>query len=313
MIETFLLLALSLAILAFSSELTISNSLVLARFFHISEFAVGFLLISVATSLPEIMVSFFASSGGEAGLALGNVFGSNIANICLVVGISTLLVGELVVRRKEVRSLAKILSLTSLIPLVLLIAPGFSFYGILLLAVFLIYVYHILREDIGASARKKDAVGRKEGIMGTVLFLASISVVVLSAQYAVGYAITLSDQMGMEKSFIGSTLVAMGTSLPEIVVGVSAVRRKKVSLALGNVMGSSITNLTLVLGTAALFSPVVASIPAFAKLVFFSLLVNILLWDFLGDDMRISKKEAGVLLFVYAAFIVVSAGLEFAP
>ena len=228
-----------------------------------------------------------------------------------MVGISTLLAGELVIKRKEVRSLAKILFITSLIPLVLLIAPNVSLYGVLLLTVFLACVYYVLKTEVSTAARKISAVSQYEGLKSLVLFLASISILVLSAQYAVGYAITLSDQLGVTKSFIGSTLVAFGTSLPEIVVGVSAIRRKRVSLALGNVIGSSITNLTLVLGTAALFSPVVASIPVFAELVFFSLLVNILLWDFLADDGRISKKEAGILLFVYVVFMAVSAGLGF--
>lgn len=312
MLETLLLLIVSLAILAFSAEIAIANSINLARFLRISEFAIGFLLVSVATSLPELLVSVFAGASGETGIALGNVFGSNIANLCFVIGVSVLFGAEIVVKRKELRSLLKILFITSLIPLVMLIAPKISFYGIMLIFFFLVYAYYVLKTDVVASSRKFRKLARNEGLKSMLLFLLGMTLVVLSSHYAVDSAILLSEKLNVAKSFIGATIVALGTSLPEVVVGISAIRRKRVSLALGNVLGSSITNLTLVLGAAALFSPIIVQMAEFAQLIFFALLVNVVLWEFIGNDRRVSRNEAAVLLAIYLVFVATSAGLEIA-
>ena len=312
MIGTIVLLIIALTVLALSAKLLISNSIILARFLKISELAVGFLLVSVATSLPELLVSIYSGVAGETGLAIGNVFGSNIANICIVLGLSAFLAGELAIKRREVRDLVKILFLTTAIPIVMLIFPEISIYGVILLAVFLLYTYYILKKEVGLEAKPGKRVSSYEALKSGILFLASILIIILSSKYAVDYAVQIADGFGIAKSFVGATIVAVGTSLPEIAVSLSAIAKKKVSLALGNVIGSSITNLTLVLGTAAVLNPLVAKISIFANLVFFSLLVNLLLWNFIGEDHKISRRDAIVLLGVYVLFVVTMAGIEIA-
>lgn len=154
MIEPLLILAFSVIILAKSSDIAVESSINLARFFRISEMAIGFIFLSVATSMPELVVSVIAALENQVGISVGNVLGSNIANICLVLGVS-LLIGTIKVKKKEMRELVKILLITSILPLIMLLDYMRDFMGVILLLIFLAYIYFILKREVRSTTPRQ--------------------------------------------------------------------------------------------------------------------------------------------------------------
>lgn len=300
------LLVLSLLVLAKSSEWVIKHAMVLAKFFRVSELAIGFLLVSVATSLPELFVSAIAALDKQFGIAVGNVLGSDIANIGMVLGASAL-IGTILVTRREYLQLSKILVLTSVLPLILLFELG-SFAGIMLLAVFAGFAYYVLNSRIGFE-RHLEKVEAREAVVSALFFFAAIAIVVLSADAVVGSAVELAVLAGVSKTFVGATIIAAGTSFPELAVNIAGVRRKKYGLVLGNAIGSCVTNLTLVLGIAAVINPLAASLMPFTALVIFSIIINAVLWRFL-EKGRLGRADGIALLLIYLIFILAIAIIE---
>jgi len=312
-LETLALLIISLVVLAKSAQYVISSSLELARFFSFSELAVGFVLLSVATSLPEFAVGVIAGINNEPGISVGNVFGSNLADIGLVLGAALVAAGALSVRRVEGKGLVRILFATSLIPLLMLVGGEVRFLaGFALLAIFLGFVYYIFKERIvfhGAREVFTRPTG-KQAVLQAFLFAASLAVLILSANYSVEQAVEFALLAGISKTFVGATAVALGTSLPELVVTLEAVRRKKPGIAWGTAVGSTITNLTLVLGSTLVLSQASVNLSAFLTLVVFALVMNLALWYFLSERLRLTRREGLILIGIYFLFLIVASKLE---
>jgi len=308
MIEVIVFLLAALFILAKSSQVVMDNALLLARFFRISEMAAGFVLVSVSTSLPELVVGIIAALEGQEGIVVGNVFGSNIADILLVLGISVAAAGAIYVKKKQVGTLVKILLVTSVLPLVMLLNVYPSFYGIGLLLVFVAYVYYVLKERIPLEAAGEVVSGRK-AVFSAFLFLFGVAFVIASSKFAVDYAVQLATLLGVSKAFIGATIIAVGTSLPELSVDLVAVLRKHPELAMGDILGSCITNLTLVLGTSLVIGSGAFNLLAFINLVIFMLVANVVLWYFIRQG-KLTRRDAFVLLALYVIFLVSAVSIE---
>ncbi len=303
LIELLAVLVISLVVLAKASEFVIEHSLVLAHFLRVSELAIGFILLSVATSLPELVVSSIASLQGVGGIAVGNVFGSNIVDLTLVLG-AALFFGNIKLDNRKINTfeLLAALAATSILPLALLSDELKPRAGLFLLFFFIAFAYLVLKQRITLEPRAERISG-KRAVTSAFLFVLGIAVVLLSADYAVRAGVDLANAFGVSKAFIGASLIALGTSLPELAVSVAAVRKGAGGLALGNALGSAVVNLTLVLGVAALLNPLSANANAFLDLILFSLIVNGVLWLLLRFRKRWGKRERIILLLLYALFI----------
>ncbi len=306
MIDTILILLLSLAILGKSAQVVIDNSITLARFFRISELAVGFILLSVATSLPELAVSIVASLEKQGGIVIGNILGSNIANIGIVLGVSVFL-STISFTKRESSDLIKILSLTLIIPFIVFFYIG-SFIGIVLLLIFIIYAYFILRQkiDLDGSERIKP----KKAVISAFMFMIGVLLVIGSSKYVVDSAVQVAGLFGVSNAFIAATLIALGTSLPEFAVNLSAVKNKHPSLAIGNVIGSCVTNLTLIMGISALINPLNANFFALLNLIIFLTIMNISVLYFLNYRKSLGRNEGFVLIGIYLIFLASSILVE---
>jgi cation:H+ antiporter len=310
LLDALIVLLAALIILAKSAEVVIKNAVVIARFLHVSELAIGFILISVATSLPELVVSIFASLDNQTGIVVGNVFGSNIADIALVLGVGAIIAKtSLKPKKKQAVTLAQILLVTSLLPLAMLLG-GFAtrWFGIVLLLVFVAFAYFLLKREV-AMEKLENKVTSREALGAFVLFFMSVCFVVLSARFAVDNAVRIAELFGVTKTFIGATLIALGTSLPELAVDIAAIRKGKASLAFGDVLGSCITNLTLVLGVGVVINPyIISNITTFFTLIAFALIANIVISYFL--QTQLTYKEGIVLLAIYFIFIAATLTAE---
>ena len=313
--NTLILLA-SIAVLIMASELAISNSLKVSELSGFGKTTIGFILVGFATSLPEFSVSVFAVINPEnVGISIGNVLGSNVVNIALILGVCILLMVlkrprfpsfVLTVAKEEMGNLHFGLFIASIIPLALLyIGYASRFIGVLLTGIFIFNMIQLARVK---KTRKGVASSEKRRTRRYVsLALVGASVVIASAFFIVGSSSFIATSVGVPPVIIGATIVAFGTSIPEFATSVSSVRKGFFDLALGNIVGSCFINITLILGVALMASPLSVSIAAFSNIALFSLITNLFLWYFLSNE-RMSWREGTLFIVLYAVFLVVSFG-----
>jgi len=281
---------------------------------------IGFIFVALSTSLPEAVVSLFAAWGGTVGLAVGNVFGSNIANVCLIVGLPVVYgclsrlrpVGcSLNLGERESSSLFFGLFFSSALPLILLRSAKYgSLIGLALVVTLLAYSYSLSKSSVTtdlASAPTDNAV-RRVLVRGVAWMLAGIVGVTISGYVIVTSASSLAAAFSLSGTLIGATLVAVGTSLPELAISLKSVQAGRMDFALANAVGSCFANLTIIMGLVFIFSKITVRIDAYFDLVFFSLLSNLVLWYFLTRG-RLSAKEGLVLILIYAVFMAEFVGL----
>lgn len=308
-------LVISVIVLARSSSLVVENAAKLSTFFGISQVAIGFLLIAVSTSLPELSVSVVSSTFGEGAIAAGNVFGSNIANILLVLGMGAFLYGVRI-SASSLRDIGLVLLFTTLISVYILFsssvqqkALGFL-EGVILLLIFVGYAWYTAsrkRVDNGNGNNVTKGVALK----AFLVFCASILFVIVSSGFVVDSAVKLASQLGVAESFIGATIIAVGTSLPELSIDLQAIRKKHYGLALGDAIGSNMVNITLVLGVAAVMNPIHVQIPVFIAALLFAVIANSILLYAAAVHKKIERPGGMLFLALYLVYLALIFVLQF--
>jgi len=305
----------SLVVLIKASSLTITNSVNLASVTGLGKTKIGFILVAFSTSLPELVVVMFSLMNPKTiGISVGNVLGSNIVNICLILGASFLIMALKYpesagfftrMARNEVGNLNFGLFVASIVPLILLYVGYASQIAGFLLVVLFIYNMHELAkkrevvEEISDAAEKHEL---KKYI--TKAFLGIIGVVVC-AYFIVESASFLALSIGIPPIVVGATVIAFGTSIPELATSLGSVRKGFLDLALGNVIGSCFINITLILGLTFLLSPFNVDTAAFSKLAIFSLISNTVL-GYILQNTKVSKREGTLLIALYIIFVAIS-------
>ncbi|WP_201554847.1 calcium/sodium antiporter [Psychrobacter sp. 72-O-c] len=262
-----------LAILVWSADIFIDGATVLAKRLKVPSFLIGMLIIGIGTSAPELVVSVLAALEGSPDLALGNAYGSNIVNIALVLG-ATLLISPLIIRKGVVkRDLPILVLITTLAAWQLRDGRLSQADGIVLLLVLVVVIglQIVLSVRAGNSEitreHKDDVIIESESlehvepslIRGLVSLFIGLLILVLSSRAIVWGAIELATLWGVSELIIGLTVVAIGTSLPELVSSLSAARKGEHDMALGNVIGSNLFNTLGVVGVAAIIVPITAN------------------------------------------------------
>jgi cation:H+ antiporter len=312
-----IILIAALAALSKASDLTITHSINVASVTGLGKTTIGFILVAFSTSLPELFVAIFSVLTPEnVGVSIGNVLGSNIVNICLILGVCFLLISLKYpeksrvlpkMAKAELGSLYFGLFIASIVPLALVyIGYASRFIGVILLVIFIYYMSQLSKARTPAeqalSGTEKNKLRR---YVSLTVFGAVI--VVICAYFIVESASYLAASVGIPPVVIGATVVAFGTSVPELSTSFGAVKKGHLDLALGNIIGSCFLNITLILGITLVASPLRIVMSAFSNVAIFSLITNLLLWYFLSNE-RIGRREGTVLLFLYALFIATSLG-----
>jgi cation:H+ antiporter len=309
-----LILLASLVVLVLASDVTINHSVKVSALTGFGKTTVGFILVGFATSLPELSVAVFGVGTGSIGVTIGNVLGSNIVDIALVLGVCFLLVAVKcpkfqcvypAMAKEEIGSLYFGLFVASIIPLALLyIGYASQFIGIILMTIFVFYMIQLARvkREVATDNLEADRSKFKHYILFTLIGAAGV---VASAFFIVDSASFIAAGVGVPPVIIGATVIAFGTSIPELATAVSSVRKGHFDLALGNIVGSCFINITFILGVALIVSPLTIDIAAFTNLALFSLITNLFLWYFLSSE-RTSWREGTLLLVLYAAFLYIT-------
>jgi len=245
-----LILVASLVVLAFSSHYTIKAIEKLIELTGLSEMSAGFILLATLTSVPEIIVALFAVLQGEPGISIGDILGSNVFNIGAVLGLLGILGYLKSCCTTLLTDLTDILFITSLIPLLLVIFKVASpIVGIILLATFVANTYFMAKKRTPAvESNGSEAPAERRGKTKViVMLLVALAGVIVAARLVVSSGVTIAALLGAPPILLGAKVIAIGTSLPELTTDFTAVRRGRVHLAIGGIIGSNLTNLTLVL------------------------------------------------------------------
>lgn len=300
-----LLLIIGLVLLGGSSGVVISNLIAVSEKRRLRKSVLSFLLVAFSTSLPELFVAMNAIVVGNMPVSLGDILGSNITNIALILGVCFLITTlnhsrkrEMVIREKDMKQFTNGLILLSGTLLVLLYLQYMSrVIGVLLLGVFFIYSFKLFRkrkEDGDVGNRNTDGRIRKE----LVLIAVGIIGVIIGSRLTVESAIDVATYSGVPASIIGATLVAFGTSLPEFAVDARAAYSGHLEICIGDIVGSCFLNSTLILGLLLTFAPFTVDLAVLSDLLLFSVVSNLVLWYFL-DNRKTGYREGVILLLLY--------------
>jgi cation:H+ antiporter len=308
--------------LGLSADVLVRGASQFARRLGISPFIIGATIIAYGTSLPEFLVSAIASVRGASPIALGNVIGSNLANTSLILGIAVL-IAPIAIDKKVLSSLRRVE-----IPFNLVLtfaaaamAMGLVFgreKGIVLLAIMVLYLVITTRKALAERSEhlangegdlaEDSGSGQAVNILAIIVGLVGLG---LSARIMVDSAVVLANLMGVSERFIGLTIVAIGTSLPELAATVAAALKKQTGMVLGNLLGSNLFNIGLVLGSAAVIRPI--PLDPTGRLFDFGFLIGnaIALVILLGMKRKIGRKSGLFLVLYYVAFIVLLLKMSF--
>lgn len=294
-----------LMLLTLGAEMLIRGASGLARRLGLSELLIGLTLVGFGTSSPELVASVNAALAGSPGLAIGNVVGSNIANILLILGLSALIAPIAVGARGFRRDALTLAAATLLIIGISMVSEFDRYIGAGLLIALTAYLGWTYFSEQKLERATTEAVAAKQGSVVIEIALAGIGLafLALGAKLLVSGSIGVAVAFGVSEALIGLTIVALGTSAPELVTSVMASIRGKSDLALGNIIGSNIFNLLGILGVTALVQPLSTpdAIIQFDNWVMFVATAALILFGITKN--KIERWEGGVLTTSYVAYI----------
>lgn len=302
-------LLLGFVIIIKGSDMLVDGSVNLAKFLKIPTLVIGLTIVAIATGVPEIAISISSSLKGSNGLLLGNLLGSNIFNILFILGLIAIIKPLYI--KKEI--ILKNYAFALLSCLVLFIISYDIYFGdslvnlitrtegILLLCFAGIFLYSTVLE---ATLDKNIKVEKGKFSFKDILYIVvGIVLIGLSAEVIVNSAVNISKWLGIGEDLIGLTIIAVGTNLPELVTSIVAVRKGEVDIAIGNLVGTNIYNIFLILGLAATINPIVISSNAFIDIIVLAI-TSFIVYIFIQHKKDINRKEGIIMILLYIIYIV---------
>ncbi len=302
-----------LVLLFFGGEGLLKGAVALAHRFHLSNFMIGAVIVGFGTSMPELSVSVKAALDQASGIVLGNVVGSNIANVLLILGICAIICPMVVSDRTVFRDAAIGIAVSALLCAMVLTGVINFVFGAVLLLLLTGYLFYSYRQDrMKTAAEREETIHHiEEDIEGaapyplwkSILYtVGGLALLAGGATLLVEGATSIARGFGIPESIIGLTLVAVGTSLPELATGVVAAWRKHTDIIIGNILGSNLFNILCILGISAMISPVEVAPNIAAGDVWVMLATAVLLAIVLKTGHRLSRGEGIFMLSLYIGY-----------
>lgn len=299
-----LLLALGFVMLVKGADWFVDGAAGIADKFGIPQLVIGLTIVAMGTSAPEAAVSITAALKGNAAITIGNVVGSNILNVLIILGITAVIVTVAVAKSTIRYEIPYMLFVTLLLMGFGYTGGSISFVeGIILWIAFIVYLTYLFimakknKEEVEEESKKKPV------WLLLVLVIAGLVLVVWGSDVTVDAATAIAKAAGLSERFIGLTIVALGTSLPELFTSVSAAIKGKADIAIGNIVGSNVFNILFVVGTTALITPVVF-VPGFIIDTLVAAAAGVLLWVCVFRDQKLKRTGGIIMLLCYAAYFV---------
>ena len=257
MLLSIVLLLVGLGLVVYGSDILVDGASSIARKIGISEFVIGIIIVGFGTSCPELVVSVTGAIDGNSAVSLGNVTGSNIFNILMILGLTAILSPIAITKDNKTKDIPILLCVTIFFCLIALKGTINRLDAVLFLAIFAIYLlYNFKAGKAEAAAIEEEVVEKNYGTFLSILMIVGgLAGLIFGGKLFVNNAVTLAHALGASDKFIAVTILAVGTSLPELMTCVVAAAKKKGQLALGNIVGSNVFNILLILGISGLIHP----------------------------------------------------------
>lgn len=299
----YIILIVSLVGIVFGADFLVAGAVSIARKFKVSDFVIGAAIVGVGTSMPELVVSFLGAVGGNADVAIGNVVGSNIFNVLGILGLTAMFF-PIAIEKKNMKFEIPLCIGVSLLLTIL----ALNFFngkpacisrpdGLLLLAVFAGFMWYSFYRDRSSASAADEVVeeDRTPLWLAVVKVVGGLALLITNCDFFVDNAVLVAKKFGVNDAFISLTLIACGTSLPELAASIAAAVKKNTQMALGNIVGSNIFNITLILGLSSQVMPLnSAGITGVDYVVMIAAAVVPLLFGFKGKIGRLG----GALMFI---------------
>ena len=309
----YIILLVALVAITWSADTLVAGAVAVARRFKVSDFVIGAVIVGIGTSCPELFVSSMGAAQGQVDIAIGNVVGSNIFNVFFILGLTALVMPVEAPRENRRFELPFCIGVS-----VALMFLTFNFFdgspskigridGLALLALFAMFMYMSFRRDGKKSADAEPSTPTKQ----TSLWLAVVKIIgglvmlVTSCHYFIESAIKIAEEWGVSEAFISITLIACGTSLPELAASLAAAWKRNTQLALGNIIGSNIFNITFILGISSQISPLTGggiTIIDYAVMIVASIMPLLLVTR--GRLSRVAGAALFAMFVVYNAYLI---------
>ncbi len=275
----------------------------IAARFGIPQLVIGLTIVAMGTSAPEAAVSITAAKTGNAGITIGNVLGSNIMNILVILGITSLITAVAVQKSTVRYEIPFMLVITGVLMWLGWTGKEIVFWeGIVLWGLFIIYLAYLFVMAKKGQAEEEEEKPRALWIQIIMLFV-GVAGIVFGSDLTVDNASKIASVLGMDDRLIGLTIVAFGTSLPELVTSVTAATKGKADIAIGNIVGSNVFNILFVAGTTALITPV-AFKESFLIDSLVAIIAGVLLWVGVLKEQKLKRSAGGVMLIGYVIYFI---------
>ncbi len=304
-----------LVLILVGSDWLVEGASGVARKYGISEFVIGMTIVGIGTSMPELVSSLISAIQGHGDMALGNVTGSNICNILLILGV-TALISPIKYTKSNIRKDIPFAILASLF-LMLMLYNGFGLFGemgtpgisrsdaLYLLAIFGIFMIDSFKSAKNGIDEEEDNVKPMPMVKALVFIVLGLAGLVFGGQVFVEHTVSIAEKFHVSEAFISITLMAVGTSLPELATCIVAAMKGQNQLALGNVIGSNIFNISLILGSSAVISPFeIQTISTVDMVVVIVAIVLLWLAAFTFKKRMLDRVEGAIFLLCYIGYIV---------
>lgn len=293
--------------LAISGHFVVKSLIKVARFYHMREFVVGFVLMAVMTSMPELFVGIMSALSGFSAISLGDILGANIVDLTIVVGVTAVLGKRIKIESEIEKRDVFYTALIAMLPIILFIDNGLSrIDGIILLCSFILYVARLIKQSSKFRKIKASHISKKMLRGEIILFVFSLFVLLLSSRFVVEFAIPLVSELSLTPLLVGLTIVSIGTTLPELFFETNSVINGHSGMAMGDLLGSVVANSSLVLGVVSIIKPIETQLTAFSIASIFLALIMTIFIVFSKSEKEISRKEGIVLIMLYVVFVITS-------
>ncbi|WP_071394118.1 calcium/sodium antiporter [Bacillus tuaregi] len=311
---TYVLLIVGFALLIKGADYFVEGASSIARALKVSPLLIGLTIVAFGTSSPEATVSIVAALEENAGVAVGNVVGSNIFNITLVVGL-TALINPLTVENETIRKEIPFTFLASAVLLVLIsdaalhgfnenfITRSDGLIFLLFFSIFLYYIFEVARKSREAVKEEKETRETVSWSKNGLLTIGGLAAIIFGGELVVNHATEIAYSFGMSETLVGLTIVAVGTSLPELITSITAAMKRESEIALGNIVGSNIFNIFFVLGSASVISPLAVDSKIYID-VLLLMMITVVLFIFSRTHFTIGKREGFILSVAYILYMV---------
>jgi len=309
MLENILLFLLAGIVLVISGGFLVKSLSKIAEFLGISEFSAAFIIMAIATSLPELFVGISSAMIGNPQLSLGNVIGANILNLTLITGIIILVAKEIKFTTKKIGEDAYLMlfSLILMISLYLINKSLSRIDGAILLCFFAFNIYRKFarRKKFRAKIKKEKAIGKKNVGLNMIIFMIALAALFISSSFAVKYASLLAIDLNLPKILVGLFMLSIATTLPELVFGIRAARSEHKVMGIGDQIGTIITNTVLIIGVVSLIHPITVEFIPFITSSIFMFISAFIFLTFLKTGKKFETLEGISLILIYILFIII--------